>query len=240
MDNNFRGSIRCINLITRDDRYESAKNLFNSINLNVDFYRTEKNTNPVLGCFESHQNIIKESIKNNEPYTLIFEDDIDLSPSFTTENLHRALSLIENLPQNWNIYFLGCCPDIKHSYTYKTDIKNIYKVNAFCTHAYIISNKCMKDIAELEFSNKAIDAVYHDIEHTYAYLPSLFVQGLMGSDIGSDIGSKIIFRTWAMQMGEMYAMNVGTPMSNYYGIGILILVLVIILIIFIILIVFFN
>lgn len=230
---NFPGSIWCINLITRNDRYESAQNLFNDLDLEVKFYRTERHSNPIQGCFESHQNVIKKSLSKRESYTLIFEDDITLSSSFTIDKLEEAFSIIPLLPENWDILFLGCCPDIYNTYTYKTNIDNIFKVHAHCTHAYIISNRYMKKIAQMKFieDGKAIDEVYHSNDNAYAYLPSLFMQGLMGSDIGNNAFNNSRFKEWIMNFGDKYAMNMGTPISTYNTFFILLIILVILIII---------
>ena len=64
MEYNFFDKIICINLKTRQDRYESALKTFQSLNINnVEFYFANKSPKGGrYGCFESHINVIKNVI----------------------------------------------------------------------------------------------------------------------------------------------------------------------------------
>ena len=86
----FDGHIRCINLLSREDRYEESQLLFKKYNIPVRYYRTRKNISAQRGCFESHIKVIKEAYVSGAERVLIFEDDITSSAYLTSENLERA------------------------------------------------------------------------------------------------------------------------------------------------------
>lgn len=225
----FPYTIWCINLVSRNDRYERAKELFNGLGLNVEFFRTEKHSNPIEGCFNSHKSVITESYRRGDEYCLIFEDDLELASDFNIENFKYALSeeTINNLPTDWNLYYLGCRPDVYNTYVYNTNQDNIYHLHAIWTHAYIISRKYMVYIINLDFK-EAIDTTYCKNDYAYAYLPSLILQGASDSDIGNSTFSNSFVKKWMYDLDNYYAMSIGQPMSNYIWIPILIIILIII------------
>lgn len=58
----------------------------------------------IIGCALSHISIWKETNKYKYNSVLILEDDISFSPNYK-ENLRKS---IEQLPNDWDILFLGC------------------------------------------------------------------------------------------------------------------------------------
>ena len=95
--NNF-DKIICINLKERKDKYNNVKNVFDKLNINVDFYYAEKHkTSGRIGCFESHIHVIENCYNNNLNNILIFEDDVINTPNYN-ENIMIEINNFVKLP----------------------------------------------------------------------------------------------------------------------------------------------
>jgi hypothetical protein len=136
--------IRCINLYSREDRYNHCKELFAKYNIPVNWYRTERHpTDPIRGCFESHVNCIKESYEKGHRNVLIFEDDIIIDDEKWEEGLSECINFMKT--HSYDVFFLGCFPTILSPFTETIHITgNIYKVNACCTHGLLFQEDIWK------------------------------------------------------------------------------------------------
>lgn len=137
----------------------------------------------VQGCFLSHIAILKIIVEKRLKTCLVLEDDIHF---IDFKNLKRDLkNVINNLPQDWEIIFLGHSVPSGHriincttNYVGKVD-KNHY------THFYMINQKGAKNLLKY-FENKgmyrAIDHFYNDYLKSknifYASNKSLAIQNL--------------------------------------------------------------
>lgn len=191
-DWNFIDHTYCINLDTRDDRLQDINKVFELLNIKGEVIRVKKHpTDGKIGCFESHRNIIRKSLKEGHKKILIFEDDA--TPVIKNIN-KEVLKNIENftkINEQWNIFFLGYLPDIKNHTIKETSFNNIYKVNGLCTHAYIINHNMMKIMAEMPWIGIQIDYLFSKIDNCYAISPSLFTQGQSISDIHNNFWDKL-------------------------------------------------
>ncbi len=101
-----------------------------------------------IGCALSHLSVYKQMLSENIKIMIILEDDAILSPKFK-----EALQIIDYLPKNWEILFLGYTCYGNH-FWYKLPIKipklkwRIAKVTDSCrrTHAYVIRQSTAKKI----------------------------------------------------------------------------------------------
>lgn len=121
-----------------------------------------------IACYLSHIKTLKQFLASNNKYCLIFEDDIEAKNRKTT--IKKMNTILNNVPKNFNILYLGRCYDLCHydqninPYLYKTK-------HTLCTHAYIISRTGAKIIlnkslpinipidthyAQLIYSNKLV------------------------------------------------------------------------------------
>ena len=185
--------IYCINLKSRDDKYNYCRNLFGKLKMPVIFYRVDVHpTNRVQGCFESHLNLVKKAYDDDCQNVLILEDDI--KPSSTgMENPELLSESVSFMKENdWDIFYLGLCP---HFFSLPEKIgKRIYKLNNACTHAYVLNRPYMKKIKDLKFSGVPIDSFYgYDKKKSYGIYPSIFYQNNFNTDIqfGDNIVDKI-------------------------------------------------
>jgi GR25 family glycosyltransferase involved in LPS biosynthesis len=219
----------CINLIERNDRRDSANAIFNKYHLPVQFYSVEKDPlGGKRGCFISHLSLIQKCYQAGMNHVLIFEDDITSSLDIDTfnKNFDSVIKFIENIP--YDIFFLGSTPEIiMNKVTHIVD--DIYKVNALCAHAYIISRSGMEKYKDLQYQNIAIDFVYLYCNHSYAIYPSIFYQNDSSSDIAPKIIEKFGIRNSMIQTREKYATCVNIPIIRY--VWLLIIAMIIIFII---------
>ncbi len=183
----FFDEIRCINLSSREDRYEKAKKVFASIDIPVSFHRVEKHPNGGLqGCFESHVEIIRNAYESGAENVLIFEDDLTITNNFDEKLLKNAIDFMKN-NTTWDLFYLGPFPEIRKYKTEKTSYKNIYKIHSLCGHAYVVNRKFMKKFKDAKFTGVPLDYIYVCNENSYAVYPGLFAQGGSKSDLDGNI-----------------------------------------------------
>ncbi len=85
---------------------------------------------------------------------------------------------MDTLKDDWKLFYLGCRPLFTRQ-TKSTPFERIYKVRAYCTHAYALNKS---QISEMKWEGRPIDS-YFEEEHYHAHIPSLFYPGDHESDI---------------------------------------------------------
>ena len=189
----FFNKIYCINLIERNDRYEHIKKISNEYNMNINFYRTERNKNSgEEGCFYSHISVIKDAFKNNYDNIIILEDD--LQPfNITQKRINDVVNFIKH--NDFDIFYIGICPDIRKNENIIFDKKSkIYSIKSLGAHAYILNKKSIKKFYNISYEGTAIDVYYNNnCFKSYGIYPSLFYQFGFTSDIthGFNVHNKI-------------------------------------------------
>ena len=198
--------IYIINLKNRTDKKihminEMSKHLidkyhfFNGVKINksqindFDFIKSEKflnnlNINYVLnsaGCKISHYNLIK-SLKDNNKYTLILEDDAVLEKNFYFYIIHSIKYI-----SDFDILYLGCNLNNKEdAYLVSDNILKVLKPKT--TTAYLIKNSNKNNILKtIENSTNEIDNCYSDSDlNKYCIYPMIAYQKDLSSDIVSE------------------------------------------------------
>ena len=193
------GDVRCINLVTRDDRYESSKKIFEQIGLQVNYFRTERHPNGgAQGCFESHIRVISEAYEAGHENILIFEDDIWCDQKRITQKILEELKHFMHHHNKWDIIYLGYKPDMVDNVIKKVKgYKNIIHTKGNCTHAYIINRRMMEKMYNMKYCGCEIDMLYVRNPNTYAVHPTIFFQDDSESDISgiSIPGKHYLMRT---------------------------------------------
>jgi len=226
-------SIRCINLLSRIDRYEASNTLFKKMSIPVDYYRVEKSSNPEEGCYNSHLGIMKECLEAGKKYVLIFEDDLVDNKSLNI-NIDDIVDFLEQDP-SWEIFYLGVMPDLSRKPMKKVkDIKgaSIHSLQSICTHAYIVHERFMKKFCKTSYIDIPIDYLFVQNKNSYGIYPSLFYQGTSKSDISPGLmSSNIPYKDTLMSVGEyaLFTLN----LTNREMIIILVVLLIVCLCIFI-------
>ena len=142
-----------------------------------------------IGCALSHLSVWKEFLKTDEPYCIIFEDDLRIVPDFK----NKLDNLIKNTPSDFDILSIGYFNTninyiiislISHILQYKTINDFIITPSYFlATHAYIVSrNGAEQLINSLDgFINNHIDVCINNTIFTeklnfYAASPRIAFQ----------------------------------------------------------------
>ncbi|XWV24976.1 hypothetical protein QJ856_gp0803 [Tupanvirus deep ocean] len=203
----------CINLYERDDRMYEAKTVFDKYNIPVNFFRVNKDKEDGRrGCFTSHVKIINDAYDKKLNNILIFEDDIVcyLSKEEFDQKMQQIHEFMDN--NDFDILFIGSIPDIFNKRVVKV-YKDIYKANAYCTHAYILSRKGIEKFRNLTYNGTPIDFVYMDSDNAYAMYPSIFYQNESKSDIAPSWHTFFGFKSDTVKLRESYATNVNIPLN---------------------------
>ena len=181
-DWSFFDRIRCINLITRDDRYQKTQEIFDQLKIPVEFYRTERHPlSGRQGCFESHVNCITEAYESGAQTCLIFEDDLEISPYITPEALQEVVNFLQRSP-DWEIFYLGTHFEWVRGHFTKITPSIVHGGN-ICTHAYIVNRPFMEKMAHMNYVGTEIDRLYVYNRNAYGVYPCFFYQGGSKSDI---------------------------------------------------------
>jgi GR25 family glycosyltransferase involved in LPS biosynthesis len=184
-------SVYCINLCSRDDKFNYSKKIFKNLGIpNLKFHRVYKNPEGgERGCFESHVNIAKEAYFKGYKNVLIFEDDI-LPNKITKERLSKVNDFIKE-KKKWDLFYLGLCP---HFLSISQEVSGhpcIHRVKNLCTHAYVLNRPYMKKVSEMKYNGIPIDSVYNKNNNSYGIYPSLFYQKEFETDIQLDKSFKL-------------------------------------------------
>jgi glycosyl transferase family 25 len=91
-----------------------------------------------LGCALSHMNLWNHSLKYQNKYLLVLEDDVILD-----KDIYNKINNLEDyLPENWDVIFLGGCNVYGKKYNEKFIIPTKYnKLYNLCLHAMLINKK---------------------------------------------------------------------------------------------------
>ena len=143
-------------------------------------------TNSELACLLSHIEAIRTSYYNNDPYSIIMEDDTGFG--LLSNINYNIKDIIDNAPSNWE--YINLCPLnplIKFSATKYIPIK---RLNGLGASTYIINRKGMKKILDTLLPDDKIkidanicktDSLYSDVIiplllNTYSYRDEIFYQ----------------------------------------------------------------
>lgn len=115
-----------------------------------------------VACSLSHRMVYAEMVKNNWKKVLILEDDV--LP--IAENLQQLPAALDELPDNWELVYLGYLKHEKVTAALKTK-QFFYKIlSAFGMMAW--SYKMVSNLLPRPFSTHLKKAGFHDCTHAYA------------------------------------------------------------------------
>ena len=175
--NNIFNNIFCINLDFRKDRWQRCEEFFEEKNLNVERWDAVKGSDAALASTLSHYNLVKHAKEKNLDNIFIFEDDF----YFIDYNLKKIEDAFKELPQDWDVFYLGYNPTEK-LITYSENLYRIY--GAWTTHAYAI-NKKFYDVILNNFVVR-MDIILKNFQRThnfYGINPIVCIQRNDWSDI---------------------------------------------------------
>ena len=152
-----------------------------------------------VAVFLGHVSILKEFLKSNNKYALIFEDDIFL-PKKQEEQKEigkKISNLIKNIPEEADMVYFGYCfEDCKKAKPYKGNPKLFnHAVVPVCLHSYLVSRKGARKLLDLVIPlTEGIDvAILHLIRQNKINAFTVnkdYLQVLQNrKDLGSDISN---------------------------------------------------
>lgn len=87
--------VMCINLKTRDDRYQEVVHELTRVGLKrIVLFRAEPQTDRDKGCVDSHMACLEYALAQGVPYVLVFEDDV-LFQGDHLENMRRVVDFLQ-------------------------------------------------------------------------------------------------------------------------------------------------
>jgi hypothetical protein len=182
--NDFFDRIALVNLDRRTDRL--AKFESQAKDLGIDFVRYSAvdaeacGISGVKACAASHRQILEEAVADGVDRLFVFEDDAEFGAEFNA----KFSKLIEVLPNDWQMFYLGSWPystvDIKIEVLSRT-------FGTILTHAYGAKREIFADLIKASLhESDPIDQAYsllHQNLVTYMATPSLVIQAPDFSDI---------------------------------------------------------
>lgn len=198
-----------INLEHRKDRNESVLKELSKINvLNAERLNAVKTENGAIGCSLSHIKCLEIAIKNNYPYIMICEDDIEiLDPQIFTENINKFL----NSKLNWDVVLIAGNNMVPYNFVTDYCIK-IY--NCLTTTGYIVKNNyfsillnnykegvrnLMKDQANASFKIDKYWQILQNRDNWYMIIPPTIIQKEDYSDIEKKVTN---FRNYMLNFNK--------------------------------------
>lgn len=172
--------VYCISLSERADRRQLFRRTVATLISNpIEFLISERCSDPVQGCYESHQALAKRALAQGWERVLIFEDDakpyrlhatqVRWVNRFIRGNKFQALHLGYSMGRTWMTWF----PFIARG-----------KVVAL--HAYIISREGCRILAETPYCGTPVDVLFKRQIKQHCVFPMLFRQhaaAVTGSNI---------------------------------------------------------
>ena len=182
-------NVYCINLKTRDDRYEHARSVLDPLDLDVTYLRVDRHPDdPEQGCFESHIKAISLAYKKGSEFVLVFEDDIQITPSYKDGDLDLVLDSLKS--SEYEFLYLGWHALLDEttkrvSSIERPDTNNLalYEVMALGGHAYVMQRSMMARFVDRPYTGIPIDVLYRQEPKTIAVYPALFEQAGLESDL---------------------------------------------------------
>ncbi|VVP98635.1 hypothetical protein PS918_03948 [Pseudomonas fluorescens] len=170
----------CISLSEREDRRALFQRTVAPLISNpIEFFIAQRSSDPVQGCYESHQALVKMALAEHWQRILIFEDDakpyrfcamqVRWVNRFIRGKKFQTLHLGYSMGRTWLTWF----PFIARG-----------KIVAL--HAYIISREGCQVLAETSYSGTPVDVVFKQRIKQHCVFPMLFRQhaaAVAGSNI---------------------------------------------------------
>jgi len=187
MIHEYFSHIAIVNLRKREDRRELATKTLDDIGINYEVWEaTENEQYPCRGLVDSIQRYFRKVLSEGGDKCLVFEDDIinllqgETVPRETIENC------IQQLPQDWDLFYLGCNPVFGFEKFYSANLLPLRI--AYATHAVAYSKRAMEFIISRNIEEPIDNFIVREFQPTakcYASYPMIFSQRPNFSNIGN-------------------------------------------------------
>lgn len=182
----FVDQIYLLNLQKRTDRLLESAKILEEYQISYKIFTAIEKSNGAEGLRDSMLLLFREALENNYKNILVFEDDFlpVCEPFWLHDTLDKA---VQQLPENYHIFFLGGQPSAGFSSRYSANLFPAIKY--FSTHSVIYSQQGIKEIMGRELGYPIDNWLVDNIEiigHCYAVNPLLCTQRSGYSDIGKN------------------------------------------------------
>jgi len=175
-------AVYCISLQEQPHRAAAAAAHFHRIGLcrHVTFYRPTRGAYSALAIWNSHRALACDALKRQCRAALMLEDDVYFLQTWDplARRLRRALAA---LPADWRALFVGYVP--VQAYFVR---RNVLRVRASCTHAYIAGAPLLDWLAHTEplggelatcgWIGATVDGAMAELPQMYGLFPMAAVQ----------------------------------------------------------------
>lgn len=213
---------KVITLRGRSDREVHARAAAERVGLAIDFFYAERHPKGgTAGCFDSHQRVCREALAAGEKRVLVLEDDFDPTDELFHEEgckaLKEAIDFV-HARDDWHIVYLGVLPNVWCEKSVRVG-KFMYRLRPWaCTHAMILSEAYMRQVASWTFVEEGKDAYdwrHRSCEHAYAFHPQAFKQYESPSDIrATQLPAPPVLRDMPLNVASWYALNIGVSLGH--------------------------
>ena len=167
----FFDAIYCITLNPQSDRATIARRQFEDLGLCAEFITGERTIPYQKGCNAAHRQCVSLAKRKNCKNVLIFEDDV----AFVNYNEKIIKDSLLNLPQDWEMFYLGGTitpPASVHKVT-----PNLLKLRVHEGHAYGVNSLIFDEILSWHDKNEDhITNLYEVFKECYCIHPLMTLQ----------------------------------------------------------------
>src|SRR4029079_13165927 len=103
----------------------------------------------VAGMREAHRAVLSHALQHGCRSALVFEDDVVFSRSFGSRTSGSLHHVIQHLPADWNILYLGHWPMRMRFIS-----PHLVSTSSACTHAYLASGRLMRFFADRPYTDQ--------------------------------------------------------------------------------------
>lgn len=227
----FFDDIICINIDVRQDKRKRMSETFQKLEIPCRFFTAK--THPKggrYGCFESHIAVIRQAYYSNKQNILIFEDDILPTPTYSIDNMQKAVTFLLDKSPDVDILFLGSFPglfvgtphaDLFQYAKTRAITPNIIKFKPLAAHAYCLTKSGMKKI--LDTYANYLGTMHYDVYLTkidvnsYCFIPILFEQLFcMGTNNSIHGFLETFFRKYQCEVEKDHLLHKISFIKYYY------------------------
>ena len=160
-----------------------------------------------VGCYLSHIKVWNKIVENNNPYSIILEDDARFNENIDKQSV---LNTVNNAPDDWDIIILGSSGTDKVRDFDKNKEQDYVKITSLVgTYSYIITKKCAKYILNKMYPIKKqidykIGALSSDV-NIYCLMNNIckHVPFITNIHVPVKSGGEIIKKNWHVNIDDL-------------------------------------
>jgi GR25 family glycosyltransferase involved in LPS biosynthesis len=174
------------------ERCKRTVDILDNLRMNYKIHVNPISTNKIKGCVDSHMNIYREALNNNEEFVFIVEDNIDISPNIDVTIFWKNVNEFLNSPYKdiFSILYIGGFylpyPRSDRPRYHSTLHPNLPVFETYGTHgtsAYIIHKRFYSLLLQRADTELAIDTLIEQYPQRFMLDRVLFYRNLKTTSI---------------------------------------------------------